>query len=37
MTCCGRSRTLPISEGLALDHLSGRERARADKGLDNDF
>jgi len=25
------------SEGLALDQLSGRERARADKGLDNDF
>jgi transcriptional regulator with XRE-family HTH domain len=25
------------SEGLALERLSGRERARADKGLDNDF
>jgi transcriptional regulator with XRE-family HTH domain len=25
------------SEGLALDRLSGRERARTGKGLDNDF
>ncbi len=28
---------LANSEGLALDQLSGRERARSGKGLDNDF
>lgn len=25
------------SEGLALDRISGRERARGERGLDNDF
>ncbi len=28
---------LADSEGLVLDRLSGRERARSGKGLDNDF
>lgn len=28
---------LADSEGLALDQLSGRERARSGRGLDNDF